>query len=161
MRVKWLFCGIIVILLFGGVFLIVHKRGVQKETYINATVVVDGKVLVNRNAKIFGDHVELPLIDILSGIGYSVKWVDTTTAILCNGDRNIRISLEKRQVVDLNNNENILYFPAGKMYFCCYPVCDDLLLDEVTLRTLLFTMGIEVDIHIDAERAEIQINTSI
>lgn len=161
MKVKWLFCGIIVILLFGGAFLIVHKRWTQKETYINATVAVDGKALVTRNAKICGDHVELPLIAILSGIGYSVKWDDATTAILCNGNRNISISLEKQQVVDLQNNENILYFPAGKMYLCCYSVCDDLMLDEVTLRTLLFTMGIEIDINIDAECAEIQINTSI
>ena len=162
MKAKWWVCGVIGVLLLGvAIIFIIHHRGLQKTKNINATVVVDGNIIVNQYAKILSDHIELPLVDILLSVGYSVDWLDTTTAVLSDGERNLKLDIAAHELVNLDDNENILRFPnGGKMYLCCTFVNKNLILDEVTLRALMYTIGIKMDISIDTECAKIVINTS-
>ena len=89
----------VMVLLGVGILIGKHHNALQKDKHKNATIegytyatlVVDGNSIANEYTKIFSNYVELPyaelpLVDVLLSVGYSVCWLGTTTAILSDGE---------------------------------------------------------------------------
>lgn len=169
MNKKWLLWGAFPVLLICGAFIALHARHdvshrldqERRGTYKNAELSVNKTIIVSEHVKIYPEYIELPLVDVLLAVGYSAKWIDDTSAILSNGEKQIKLDLSEIRVIDLDSDEDILPCIAGQnVYLCCKPIDKNLILDEISLRFLLFSLGIKIDVAIDAERAEILINTA-
>lgn len=162
---KWVLVGVFLIVIFCVVLLVYFGRSdrafqhsVQEQSGIckNSELFVNNIAIANEYVKVCSQHIELPLVDVLLAVGYSVNWIDDTSAILSNGEKQIQLDLSEIRVIDLDCNENILPCIAGKdLYLCCDPVDKNLILDEITLRFLLFSLGIKMDVVVDVDRVEI------
>ncbi len=120
-------------------------------------LIVNGKPTVS-NAYIYNDFAELPLMEVLKGIGADIEPVEGNKTHILVDDKLFILDLNALTLQENDSSENLLTPVPGNKLFSCRLFSEDILLDDVTLKGTLFLMGISVDVRYDAAEKTVTVS---
>lgn len=142
---KKFFLTLILILLVGLCVLfstILHNDQLADKYVV---LIINEKSTTSR-ARINKNAIELPLIEVIQGLGYPINCVDDNVLNIVVNNKLFTLEKESLTLMESGDTMNLLISPPGNSFFSCVLMDDDIWLDNITLKGVLYTMGILVDI---------------
>jgi len=150
------------IIITGGVSMSLWNR--NKEVPIPSE---SGKLVVNNGAPItenvvihfiqYGDYADLPFTEVMKGLDMSVVWVASDTAEITHNDKKYILGLSEVTFVESGKSKNLIIIPPGTKA-TIRAIDRELILDSTTMQSVLYGIGVKVDIDIDVERHIVYVN---
>ena len=125
----------------------------------SGTLYVNGKEITGEHVKIYSNYAELPFVEVMKALGHPVEWIDDSTAIItCNGiGYTLDLSDETRPTFGYNE---FLVAPGSTTYTC--KVLDrELILDGVTLKTVLRRFYDQIIVKFDRVQSKVYVNVTL
>lgn len=137
---------VLMLFVLGGlclVFLPVFHN--TKPTDEHAILIINEKSTTS-HARTSKDFIELPFIEVLQGLGYTINCVDDNVSYIVVNNKLFTLEKDPVTLMERGGSMNLLISPPGNKFFSCELSDGDVWLDHVTLKGVLYTMGIFVDI---------------
>ena len=137
--------GLIILVIGGFIMYIVSNHSLDK----NGILVINDKVTITRSVTIHTKkgktYADLPLIEVLLGIGMSVDWVDDNIAYITYKDKKYVMNLAEASIIENGKSFNLISPPPGGKRSC--KVIDrELLLDSDTFQSFIYLIGETISI---------------
>lgn len=142
--------GTILIVLLGFMF----GRCSKKNEFV---IAVNDKEIRHRLIQLNHNYATIPLFETLVACGISIEWANQNQAILSAENNTMIFELDEMQLVAEQNGNNYLLPPPGCSYHCCEYVDGVLIVDDATLHSVLFQLGIKTEIDINYRKGVISI----
>lgn len=97
-------------------------------------------------ARINKDFIELPLIEVLRGLGCTINYVDDNVTNIVVNNTLFTLETESLTLRECGDSTNLLIPPPGNKFFSCKLSDGDIWLDNIALKGVLYLMGIRVDV---------------
>jgi len=147
----WLI-ALIPLLLIGGILLFLFGRPPQSPPLQSGTLNVNGVDVTTENVMIRPYYAELPLTEVLKGLGMNIDWLDNDTAKITYGDKTYILKLSEVSLSEVGNSGYNVLVPAPGSKDWFYKVLDrELVFESNTIKSALSLMGIKIHIDIDSD----------
>lgn len=115
-----------------------------------------GKLIVNgeelsESLDVYQTHAIVPLMPILGALGYEIEWTSTTGATLKYNETVYFLDLSSKSVIQEGESKNLLPNKTQDSSYVCESVEYDIMIDEVTLYSLLNEMATPVKVVLNYE----------
>ncbi len=154
-----------VCIIFVGI-LIIYKLTQPKEPIDNGVLIINGRVLESTNVTIYdGYDAKLPLLEVISNIGFQIEWADTTIANVTFEDRTFVIDLIEKSFIEnggkFGETFNYLTCPPGGSNYICELYENEIYLDRCTFYAAMRMIGLNIRIDVDYYDATVVIETDM
>ncbi len=140
----WLAICATLLLIVGGFLLL------RQDSPKAGKLKVDGVAITEEAVTLYPDYAMLPLIAVMESLDMDVVWLDSQRAEVICTDKNYILDLSAVTLAPMDEKTNLLLPPPGGERV--YTVLDqELLLDDNTVKSMLYLMGLAVNIRIDYE----------
>lgn len=127
----------------------------REET--SGTLVVNGKTIVCDYLTIHENNAELPLTQVLTGLGADVVWLDNENAEVYFDGTKYSISLAEKSFMKSDSNMNYLDPPPGNDSYICIIANREIILDSNTLHGSLYLAGLKTKIEVDYQNQKVEV----
>ena len=150
-----------VCIIFVGI-LIIYKLTQPKEPIDNGVLIINGRVLEGTNVTIYdGYDAKLPLLEVISNIGFQIEWADTTIANVTFEDRTFVIDLKEKSFIENGKTFDYLVAPPGRTNYICELYENEIYLDRNTFGVAMRMIGLDMSIEVDYRDAAVVIETDM
>lgn len=150
-------CLVLVIGIVGAIIFFGKSKPEKDNAYVNGTLYVNGKKITNENVKIFSNYVDLPLTEVMKGVGIDVDWVnDSTAEITCNGQKYI-LNLAEATLTEYGDDYNLIKPAPGSTSFHYKVLEKEVVTDENTIKCILFLMKNQIYTNIDRDNSKVYV----
>ena len=146
-------CSFVLLGVIAGLF--VSHRKIKS---VEATLFVNGSENGTK-VQIYSYYSELPLVEVLGELGGVISWTNENEARMALNGKVYILNLKECAFYDECDKHNLLIPAPGTTTFSCTALTDEIMLDDNTLQSVLFLMGISSTIQnsIDERRVYIRI----
>ncbi len=115
------------------------------------TLIVDGRT-VPSHTTVYPEYATVSLCDVISALGFELSWDGTDRASFVCNRVTYEICISEKTLVSEGSSNNYLVCAPGHRYYVCNIYEGDLIIDDVTLRTLFQSfIKYPVDVTIEQE----------
>ncbi len=157
---------VIVLFIFCGILYVkTHKYSLCMETsdeVCKGTLYIYGNEITNENVTIhyrknYSSYCELPLIEILNGLGCHLKWRDDNTALIVYGEKEYILDLSDISLMEIDSVTDLILPVDGGSLSNPVVLDNELILPDVMICNILDEMGINVYIDFDLSEPKVYI----
>lgn len=130
-----------------------------KETPQEGCLMVNGYNVSDACVTIYPNYAEVPLIVVLTELGYQAEWEEGDVVTLTKADRVFTLDLQRKTIKLTGDPIKILFLSSDSENYYCQQIADDLLLDTDTLDSLMKLIKENVNISINYEEAIVTITS--
>lgn len=154
---------LLVCIILIGIF-VIYKFVLPKEPIDNGVLIINGRVLEGTNVTIYdGYDAKLPLLEVISNIGFQIEWADTTIANVTFEDRTFVIDLKEKSFIEnggkFGETFNYLTCPPGGSSYICELYENEIYLDRCTFYAAMRMIGFDMSIEVSYRDATVVIET--
>ena len=91
------------------------------------------------SAEIYADYAVLPLCDTILSLGFDLTWLDNNHATFVCNETEYKISISKKTLTKVGEDENYLICAPGNSHFVCEVRNGTLMVDDNTVKCLFQT----------------------
>ncbi len=148
-----LICGIVAVAAVSITVLLFAKPDLPQS----GSLYVNDKEIADVDITIYKDYAEIPLIEMLKGVGFEVNWTSDRTAEFRSDDVKYIIDLDEVSCKKEGTTDNLLIPAPGNTIFICKESNHDIILDGVTAMCTMDFLENDVFIHIDHEKLAVYV----
>ena len=129
----------------------------NKET--NMELIVLENKLVQGNQMVFSknlDDVLLPFIAISKALGANVDWKGNNSALIELNNKRYNLNIDEISLYEEGSQINLI-FPTPGEPLCCDPKENELLINYVSLKTVLEVLRIPASIQVDYNNKSVRV----
>ena len=175
MKKKTILCltsfALILIIIAGGVMLSMWNKDKttpkepQKESQ-SGTLVVNNGDAVTENVVIHfkenANYADLPLTEVMKSLGITVDWIDSDIAEISYNDKKYVLNLAEVSLVENGKDYSFIIPAQGSTNFHYKVLEKELVLDDVTVRSIIYTIKkIHINIDINHDKLIVYITERI
>ena len=124
----------------------------EKFTTKNGMLNVNGKDIISENVKIHKNYADLPFTDVLKALGFNVVWLNGNNAEIILNDKKYILNLAEVSFIEDGKNNNLILPPPGSRTYNCEVLEKELILDSVTVHSVMYLMKRKININIDHDK---------
>lgn len=149
----------LVLVLAVGSAAVVHAVRSRTQT-VEAQVVVNGRetgIQVQISSNDYAVYSELPLVAVLRELGAEIEWIHDQEAEVTLEDAAYVLNLTDTTFCEAENEYNLLIPAPGSRNFSCRVLEQEVMVDDITLKSVLMLMDISAYVHNRAEERQVDI----
>ena len=132
---------------------------IRKEKFSNSVLPFPNSFIAKISelfSKGYYYHTDLPLTEVLKGLGMNVEWIDNNIANITLNEKNYVLDLEEVSLIETGEKFNLISSTDGGRR--AYKVLDkELILDDNTIKNALYLIGEMIDVRIDFDESVVYI----
>lgn len=154
-------------LLFGIVFItallfLFAGCGRIDEKAAKGTMIVDGDIITNDEIVFYkskkDEYVQVPLLLVLGKAGCYIERETPELVYIINKGKKYVLDFESKALTAEDEKNNLLISAPGSNHFICTFTYEDVLVDNVTLKSICYFMNVSASIRIDFGQKTISIS---
>lgn len=134
-------------------FLLSHNANQSVE----AMLIVNGR-MTGTKVHIYEDHSELPLVEVLRELGGIIDWSSSDVARITLKDKVYTLNLKDCLLCEEGGSANLLVPAPGSHTFSCVASTDEIILDDNTLKSVLFLMEASIFVQNSIDERRVYVN---
>ena len=140
-----LLCLVIFLIIFG-----LTRPTLEKS---KGTLIIGSNSIIDDNIVFFKkrekQYVQVPLLVVLKEIGCEVRFDSSRLVLITYKEKSFVLNFDDKLLSEDGNNNNLLIVPPGSDTYICVFTTNEVLIDDCTLKSLFFLMGVPYSIDID------------
>ena len=110
--------------------------------------------LKDNKVKVYPEYARLPLIDILTALGFKIEWENDKIANISRDGKSYVLNLKELTFTGNEDEDefNMLEPPPGNSNIYSKVYKREIILDDGTIDSIFTEMGLDIDINIDREQ---------
>ena len=157
-RVGIIFLSLMIVLSGCGIANDDTNKKDQEYKLVRGAVSLNGEVVESLPAFVGSSDVRLPFMQIVQLLGMTVESKEDGLVYITNCDDPYVLTLSPEIVlVKQGDDSNLMLPPPGSSSYYCQYEMDDVFVDDATLSSALFFMGVTIHYAIDYEIPKIEI----
>ncbi|MBE6617871.1 MAG: hypothetical protein E7627_08050 [Ruminococcaceae bacterium] len=162
MKKTIIICVVISFLVLGVVAFSLLMPKEPKSPIENGVLTVNGRTLEGTNAIIYDGYAKLPLLEVMSNIGFQIEWKDANFADIKLDDKVYVLNIAEKTLIEEGGTFDYLEIPPGSKNYRCEILDGELFLDSNTFRVITRRMGrgVKVDVNYSNAIVTIELTSS-
>lgn len=124
-----------------------------------ALLVVNGQSIENNNVSIYeNNQATVPLIPTLTALGFECEWINDTVADITKNGTQYTLNLAEKSFAKNGKSTNYISGDMDDESYKCLVVEKDVILDDITLYTLLTGIGENILLSVDNDALTVTVS---